>query len=137
MNSDSEYLTGFLTVEYGFESVSLMHKVQGRYSYLELAEGDLIEVKDGDSYREITYSEAFEQKTKSVQEDFATLHSMGGSIYQGAEARVIISPRATIRLQKDHKRYVLRALLELVKARTISHEEAMQMYFDWEDETDD
>lgn len=87
---NEEYLIGRITVYFGVDIVSLVHKVHGRYSYMDLVEGDLIEVKEDDQYKTITIKDIL---NKIVEHDSSQIWNHGSSIYEGAQVRVKLDPQ--------------------------------------------
>ncbi|MFB6467653.1 hypothetical protein ACE38V_12755 [Cytobacillus sp. Hz8] len=137
---EDEFLTGYLTIDPGVEMVWLMHKVHGRYSSLELAEGDRIEVNDGNGYKEVDFLEVLDSFLSDSREKAFRLisrQSIGGATYEGVKARVKINPRATKRIKQNHQRRIFNYLFYSVRERVISQDEAMDIFFKSDIDKDD
>ncbi|MGE8078121.1 hypothetical protein [Peribacillus loiseleuriae] len=131
--NENQYLTGILTVYFGTDSVVLAHKVKGRYSYMHLDEGDLIETEMDGAYKSVTVSDVL----KTIVEKRSHKHNgfhIGQSLYEGTRARVYLNESTTERMESENKRYAIRELFADVKSGLISQEDAMEMLIEWETE---
>lgn len=129
-NEKDEYLTGFLTVFFGCDVVSLVHKVHGRFSIMDLGDGDCIEVKDGDDYKVITIQDALTKIVKKHSKKL-TKWNEGQSSYEDDIVRVKLNQRTTLQMLLANERYHMRELFKAVEEGYLSHEEAMRTIVKW------
>lgn len=133
---NEEYLIGRLTVHFGVDIVSLAHNVQGRVSFMDLVEGDQIEVKEGDYYRSIS--------TKDVLDTLVDYNSLrnevwkcGSSFYEGSQVRVKLDPRGNKKNIFNRKKIIINKVMTALKQGHITHEEAAQAFLKLELEDDE
>lgn len=127
-----DYLEGRLTICYALDSVSLIHKVQGRASCLDLDEGDLIEIKnDNGVFKPVTISEILETVVKDESLKHTSFH-LGQSLYQECSVRVKLNPKTTRSIELSKKRYFMNQLMHQVGLGGMTYEEAMETYLRWE-----
>lgn len=126
---NEEYLIGRITVHFGVDIVSLVHKVHGRFSYMDLVEGDHIEVKDNDQYKAITINEILDTL---VEHDSSQVWNRGSSIYEGAQVRVKLDPQGNKRAVLTEKSLKINKVMFALKQGLITHEEATQAFLQLE-----
>lgn len=131
---NEEYLIGRITVYFGVDIVSLVHKVHGRYSYMDLVEGDFIEVKEGDQYNTITIKDIL---NKIVEHDSSQVWNRGSSIYEGAQVRVKLDPQGNKLAVLTEKSLKINKVMFALKNGLITHEEATQAFLELELKDDD
>lgn len=136
MPLSEEYLTGYIDVCFGTDRVELAHKVHGRYSYLELGEGDHIEVEGEQGYEMVTVNEVL----KTIINKPSIKHSKSDverSSYQGIKARVRINKETTARQELTAKLYTIRLIFKEVSSGFMSNEEAEQRLLRLEEDFED
>ncbi|WP_107950290.1 hypothetical protein [Lysinibacillus parviboronicapiens] len=121
---NEEYLIGRITVHFGIDIVSLVHKVNGRFSYMDLVEGDLIEVKEDDQYKAITIKDIL----NTIERDSSQVWNHGSSIYEGAQVRVKLDPQGNKRAALTEKSLKINKVMFALKQGLITHEEATQAF---------
>jgi len=131
---NEEYLIGRITVYFCVDIVSLVHKVHGRFSYMDLVEGDHIEVKDNDQYKAITINEILDTL---VEHDSSQVWNRGSSIYEGAQVRVKLDPQGNKRAVLTEKSLKINKVMFALKQGLITHEEATQAFLQLELENDE
>lgn len=131
---NEEYLFGRITVHFGIDIVSLMHKVHGRFSYMDLVEGDLIEVREDDQYKTITIKDIL---NKIVEHDSSQVWNRGSSIYEGAQVRVKLDPLGNKLAVLTEKSLKINKVMFTLKNELITHEEATQAFLQLELEHDE
>lgn len=125
---NEEYLIGRITVYFGIDIVSLVHKVHGRFSYMDLVEGDLIEVKNDDQYKAITIKDIL----NTIEHDSSQVWNHGSSIYEGAQVRVKLDPQGNKRAVLTEKSLKINKVMFALKQGLITHEEATQAFLQFE-----
>lgn len=125
---NEEYLIGRITVYFGIDIVSLVHKVHGRFSYMDLVEGDLIEVKNDDQYKAITIKDILNK----IEHDSSQVWNHGSSIYEGAQVRVKLDPQGNKRAVLTEKSLKINKVMFALKQGFITHEEATQAFLQLE-----
>lgn len=128
---ESEYLKGFITVEYGIDTVFLRHKVKGRFSQLSLGEGDSIEVLVDDEYKKLTVDQIQNHIVSKVSENH-TEWNKGQSHYEGNRARVQLNPNTTRHIEYLNKQSIINDLFKAVEQQEISYQDAAQILLKWE-----
>lgn len=128
---DDSYLYGRLSACFGIDVVFLLHKVAGRWSEMPLGVGDLIEVADGDFYKEITIQDVLENTVNNASDC-----RLGKSVFQDCKVRVKLNSNTTKELELMNKRLKAKELSHLVKWGRITHEEAMEALLKWEADID-
>ena len=131
---NEEFLIGRITVYFCVDIVSLVHKVHGRFSYMDLVEGDHIEVKDNDQYKAITINEILDTL---VEHDSSQVWNRGSSIYEGAQVRVKLDPQGNKRVVLTEKSLKINKVMFALKQGLITHEEATQAFLQLELGEDD
>lgn len=131
---NKDYLIGRITVHFGIDIVSFVHKVHGRFSYMDLVEGDHIEVKDGDQYKKITIKDALDTL---VEHDSSQVWNRGSSIYEGAQVRVKLDPQGNKRAVLTEKGLKISKVMFALKQGLITHEQATQAFLQLELENDE
>lgn len=126
---NEEYLIGHITVHFGVDIVSLAHEVHGRVSYMDLVEGDHIEVKDDDQYKVITIKDILDTL---VEHDSSQVWNRGSSIYEGAQVRVQLDPQGNKRAVLTKKSLKINKVMTALKHGLITHEEATQAFLELE-----
>ncbi|WP_313150272.1 hypothetical protein [Lysinibacillus capsici] len=126
---NEEYLNGRITVHFGIDIVSLVHKVHGRFSYMDLVEGDFIQVKEDDQYKVITIKDILE---KIVEHDSSQVWNRGSSIYEGAQVRVKLDPQRNKLAVLTEKSLKINKVMFALKNGLITHEEATQAFLELE-----
>lgn len=134
MNND--YLTGRLTVFFGDDTVSLAHKVQGRYSYLDLEEGDYIEVENDGEYKAITVQDVLKTIVKKTS-DKHTEWNKGESFYEGCKARVKLNPKSNKLVEENNKKYAINQIFKAVEYGYLTLDEARETIMKWETDIED
>jgi len=129
-----EYLNGRITVQFGIDIVSLVHEVHGRFSYMDLVEGDFIEVEEDDQYKVITIKDILE---KIVEHDSSQVWNRGSSIYEGAQVRVKLDPQGNKLAVLTEKSLKINKVMFALKNGLITHEEATQAFLELELKDDD
>lgn len=130
---NEEYLIGRITVYFGIDIVSLVHKVHGRFSYMDLVEGDLIEVKEDDQYKAITIKDIL----NTIEHDSSQVWNHGSSIYEGAQVRVKLDPQGNKRAVLTEKSLKINKVMFALKQGFITHEQATQAFLQLELEHDE
>lgn len=130
---NEEYLIGRITVYFGIDIVSLVHKVHGRFSYMDLVEGDLIEVKNDDQYKAITIKDILIK----IEHDSSQVWNHGSSIYEGAQVRVMLDPQGNKRAVLTEKSLKINKVMFALKQGLITHEEATKAFLQLELENDE
>ena len=130
---NEEYLIGRITVYFGIDVVSLVHKVHGRFSYMDLVEGDLIEVKNDDQYKAITIKDIL----NTIEHDSSQVWNHGSSIYEWAQVRVKLDPQGNKRAVLTEKSLKINKVMFALKQGLITHEEASQAFLQLELENDE
>jgi len=125
---NEEYLIGRITVYFGVDIVSLVHKVHGRFSYMDLVEGDLIEVKNDDQYKAITIKDIL----NTIEHDSSQVWNHGSSIYEGAQVRVKLDPQGNKLAVLTEKSLKINKVMFALKQGFITHEEATQAFLQLE-----
>lgn len=133
---NEEYLIGRITVHFGIDIVSLVHKVQGRFSYMDLVEGDHIEVKDVDQYQVISITEVLDTIVEH-DSDSNKVWNHGSSIYEGAQVRVKLDPQGNKRAVLTEKSLKINKVMTALKQGLITHEEATHAFLKLELEDDE
>lgn len=128
-----EYLIGRITVYFGVDIVSLVHKVHGRFSYMDLVEGDLIEVKNDGQYKAITIKDIL----NTIERDSSKVWNHGSSIYEGAQVRVKLDPQGNKRAVLTEKSLKINKVMFALKQGFITHEQATQAFLQLELENDE
>lgn len=131
---NEEYLIGHITVHFSVDIVSLVHKVHGRFSYMDLVEGDLIEVKEDDQYKAITIKDILETL---VEDDSSQVWNRGSSIYEGVQVRVKLDPQGNKLAVLTEKSLKINKVMFALKQGLITHEEATQAFLQLELKEDD
>lgn len=131
---NEEYLIGRITVYFGVDIVSLVHKVHGRFSYMDLVEGDHIEVKEDDQYKAITIKDILD---KIVGHDSSQVWNRGSSIYEGAQVRVKLDLQGNKRVALTEKSLKINKVMFALKHGFITYEEATQAFLQLELENDE
>jgi hypothetical protein len=132
----NEYLTGRITVFFGCNLVSLIHKVHGRYSTMDIEEGDLIEVEDNGQYKVITVQEIMRNLVDKPSEKH-TRWNIGQSLFEGCKARVKLNDKATKRAEFNNKKYAIEQIFKAVENGSITLEEAQKTILNWETDVED
>lgn len=139
-----ECLEGVIAVSYGGSNrgdVFLEHKVYGRFSQMELNDGDTIQVKDGDHYQTVTVEQILEttsdgpsyKSNRGRLELFTDGSQIAGrSLYDGALAKVQLNSRVTQTIQAQNRRIFLDNLFFDVAREGMTYEEAMEALERWE-----
>jgi len=130
---NEEYLIGRITVYFGVDIVSLVHKVHGRFSYMDLVEGDLIEVKNDNQYKAITIKDIL----NTIEHDSSQVWNHGSSIYEGAQVRVKLDPQGNKLAVLTEKSLKINKVMFALKQGLITHEEATQAFLQLELENDE
>ena len=130
---NEEYLIGRITVYFCVDIVSLVHKVHGRFSYMDLVEGDHIEVKDNDQYKAITIKDIL----NTIEHDSSQVWNHGSSIYEGAQVRVKLDPQGNKLAVLTEKSLKINKVMFALKQGLITHEEATQAFLQLELENDE
>ena len=123
-------------MHFGVDIVSLGHKVHGRVSYMDLVEGDQIEVKDGDQYQVISITDVL-QTIVEHDSDRYKVWNRGSSIYEGAQVRVKLDPKGNKRAALTEKSLKINKVMYALKQGLITHEEATQAFLMLEIEDDE
>jgi hypothetical protein len=131
-----EYLTGILTVHFGTDSVVLAHKVHGRFSYMDLVEGDHIEVEENEHYKLVTVKDVLDTTVNELSNRH-TSWNLGQSFYEGSKARVKLNPRATRLVESNNKKYAIRQLFRAVESNLITYDKAQETLLKWESDIED
>jgi len=131
---NEEYLIGRITVYFCVDIVSLVHKVHGRFSYMDLVEADHIEVKEDDQYKAITIKDILDTL---VEHDSSQVWNRGSSIYEGAQVRVKLDPQGNKRAVLTEKSLKINKVMFALKQGLITHEEATQAFLQLELENDE
>lgn len=126
-----EFLTGRLTVFFGCDTVSLVHKVHGRYSYMDLEEGDYIEVGDAGERKVVTLQDVL-QTIVEKPSDRHTEWNRGESVYEGCKARVKLDKKATKLVEENNKKRAIEQIFKAVKHERLTLEEAKKTILRWE-----
>lgn len=130
---NEEYLIGRITVYFGIDIVSLVHKVHGRFSYMDLVEADLIEVKEDDQYKAITIKDIL----NTIEHDSSQVWNHGSSIYEGAQVRVKLDPQGNKRAVLTEKSLKINKVMFALKQGFITHEQATQAFLQLELENEE
>ncbi|MGE7954966.1 hypothetical protein [Lysinibacillus xylanilyticus] len=130
---NEEFLIGRITVHFGIDIVSLVHKVHGRFSYMDLVEGDHIEVKEDDQYKVITIKDIL----NTIERDSSQVWNHGSSIYKGAQVRVKLDPQGNKLAVLTEKSLKINKVMFALKQGLITHEEATQAFLQLELGDDD
>lgn len=130
---NEEYLIGRITVYFGIDIVSLVHKVHGRFSYMDLVEGDFIEVKEDDQYKAITIKDIL----NTIEHDSSQVWNHGSSIYEGAQVRVKLDPKGNKLAVLTEKSLKINKIMFALKQGFITHEQATQAFLQLELEHDE
>jgi len=126
---NEEYLIGRITVYFCVDIVSLVHKVHGRFSYMDLVEADHIEVKEDDQYKAITIKDILDTL---VEHDSSQVWNRGSSIYEGAQVRVKLDPQGNKRAVLTEKSLKINKVMFALKQGFITHEEATEAFLQLE-----
>lgn len=124
---DEEYLLGRITVHFGADIVSLGHEVHGRASYMDLVEGDHIEVNDGDQYQLITITDILDTIIER-DSDRDRVWNRGESIYEGVQVRVRLDSQGNKQAALTEKSLKINKVMHALKQGFITHEEATQEF---------
>ncbi|WML42699.1 hypothetical protein [Neobacillus sp. PS3-40] len=127
----NEYLTGRITVFFGCDTVSLIHKVHGRYSNMDLEEGDFIEVEDHGQYKATTVKDILKTLVEKTSNNH-TEWNVGQSLYEGCKARVKLNDMATKIVEFNNKKYAIEQIFKAVENESFSLEEAKRTILKWE-----
>lgn len=115
----NEYLTGHLTVHYGCDVVQLVHRVNGRFSFMDLVNGDHIEVEVDDKREIVSVSDVLNDivDNKKSRND-------GRSFYHDANARVKLDLTKNAAINNAERRYKIQEVLTSLKYGAITQQEA-------------
>lgn len=133
---NEEYIIGRITVHFGVDIVSLAHIVQGRVSYMDLVEGDHIEVKVGDCYKAISTTNVLDTlvDNKPCKND---KWKRGSSLYEGSEVRVKLDLQGNRQAVLTEKSLKINKVITALKQGLINYEEATQALLSFELEDED
>ncbi|WP_117170592.1 hypothetical protein [Paraliobacillus sediminis] len=122
----SNNLKGYISVDFGIDTVFLLHKVHGRFTEMELDKGDLILIK----------APFKNEEYMTLEKTFNTLFN-DLEKYEGYLAKVTINPDTTSKLDHKNKMYNIKQLFEDVSAKRLTHEEASEIAMRWESAYED
>lgn len=128
-----EYLNGFITVNYGTDTVSLRFKIKGRFAQIDLGEGDLIKVQEEEnsSYKVVTIEEILNRTVNKISNRH-TEWNQGQSFYEACRAKVRINPETNRYIEFLEKKGIIKALFKAVEMQELSHEKATRTLMNWE-----
>ncbi|WP_336863846.1 hypothetical protein [Peribacillus frigoritolerans] len=133
---NESYLTGYLTYNPSIDTVSLVHKILGRSSYMDLENGDHIEIFKNGIYQEISVREITNETIKNNSREHRG--APGQSLYEGVKVRVMLSEKATRKIEcYIRKRKTLCLFNSVVSKNGLTFEEATEILSSWEAETED
>ena len=133
---NEEYIKGRLTVHFGVGIVSLAHKVRGRTSYMDLVEGDHIEVEEGDDYKTTSIKDVL----NTIVEHDTVINDVwkrGSSVFEGARVRVKPDIQGNKQAILTEKSLKINKVMTALKQGFINYEEATQALLSIELEVDD
>lgn len=114
----NDYLTGYLAVFHGIDVVQLVHQVNGRVSFMELIEGDHIEVVDDDELKIISVSDALNEEHNQNS------WKCGKSLYQDSHVRVKLDVTQNKIINNAERHYKIHEVLTYLKDGVITQAEA-------------
>lgn len=136
LHFEDDYLIGLLDICYGTDVVELAHKINGRITFMELGEGDHIEVKTDKGYKAVTVNDILETQVQKQSKQH-TKCEVGRSLYQGQSARVKINNETTKKQILFSKKRYIRQIFREVANGSLNNEEAEKLILRIDTDIDD